>query len=361
MRDPRTFSICSQLERDHSPCEFVDVCHLLVQPAPNQARHYVMCREPCQSYCKEVYGPLIDAGSTRGIFPSYWAYFQAMLYHDQEDVNRFNLDTFTYAFCHALHQVPSWDCSNDALRSSAIEGRTFHVYQFIPMLRSRQGHPYLIPSTGLTLQEANDLGYLVLTLFSIIDIGKDLGKCYINTSELGSRLLEWRAIPHHTFIMDVWTAHPARVTYEWFKSLRMLLNIFQKWTIYQRMKADHGCAEFSGGDQTMVSVHMDVAMPGLIHGRMSSLITELENWDQISNVNGCNNLETLTMLNGFGLCRRIICCNQSLNGLVRILMNKVMVSALALSSIPRSLMLKQTNPLQEPRRNLLSALHLCFS
>ena len=68
MHDPRTFSICSQLERDHSPREFVDVCCLLVQPAPDQARHYVMCREPCQSYCKEVYGPLIDAGSTRGIF-----------------------------------------------------------------------------------------------------------------------------------------------------------------------------------------------------------------------------------------------------------------------------------------------------
>ena len=280
MRDPRTFSICSQLERDHSPREFVDVCRLLVQPAPDQVRHYVMCREPCQSYRKEVYGPLIDAGSTRGIFPSYWAYFQAMLYHDQEDVNRFNSDTFTYAFCHALHQVPSWDCSNAAPRTSAIEGRTFHVYQFIPMLRSRQGYPYLIPSTGLTLQEANDLGYLVLTLFSIIDIGKDLGKCYINTSELGSRLLEWHAIPRHTFIMDVWTAHPACVTYEWFKSLRMLLNIFQKWTIYQRMKADHGCAEFSGGDHTMVSVRMDVAMPGLICGRLSSLITELENWDQ---------------------------------------------------------------------------------
>ena len=79
-----------------------------------------------------------------------------------------------------------------------------------------------------------------------------------------------------------------------------------------------------------------------------------------SNVNGCNNLETLTMLNGFGLCHRIICCNQSLNGLVPILMNLVMVFILALSSVPRSVMLKQTNPLQEPRRNLLSALHLCF-
>ena len=134
------------------------------------------------------------------------------------------------------------------------------------MLRSRQGHPYLIPLTGLTLQEANDLGYLVLTLFSIINIGKDLGKRYINTSELERQLLEWRVIPHCTFIMDVWTAHPARVTYEWFKSLRMLLNIFQKWTIYQCLKVDHGCAEFSGGDQTMVSVRMDVAMPGLICG-----------------------------------------------------------------------------------------------
>ena len=87
----------------------------------------------------------------------------------------------------------------------------------------------------------------MLTLFSIIDIGKDLGKRYINTSELGSPLLERRAIPRHTFIMDVWTAHPAHVTYEWFKSLRKLLHIFQKWTMYQHMKADHGCEEFSSG------------------------------------------------------------------------------------------------------------------
>ena len=66
------------------------------------------------------------------------------------------------------------------------------------------------------------------------------------------------------------------------------------------------------------------------------------------------------MLNGFDLCRWIIYCNQSLNGLVPILMNLVMVPVLALSSVPRSVMLKQTNPLLEPRRNLLSALHLCF-
>ena len=145
------------------------------------------------------------------------------------------------------------------------------------MLCSRQGHPYLIPLKGLTLQETNDLGYLILTLFSIIDIGKDLGKRYINTSELGSWLLEWRAIPRHTFIMDVWTAHPARVTYEWLKSLRMLLHIFQHWTICQRMHSDHGCEALSSGDQTMVSVRMNVVMPGLICSRLSSLITELEN------------------------------------------------------------------------------------
>ena len=185
MCNPRTFSICSQLERDHLPHKFVDVCCLLVQPAPDQDTSLCHVSGALPVLSQEVYGPLIDAGSTRGIFPSYWAYFQAMLYHDQEDVNQFNSDTFTYAFCHALHQVPSWDCSNDAPCTTALEGRTFHVYQFIPMLRSCQGHPYLIPSTGLTLQEANDLGYLVLTLFSIIDIGKDLGKRYINTSGTG--------------------------------------------------------------------------------------------------------------------------------------------------------------------------------
>ena len=71
MRDPQTFFICSQLEHDHLPHKFMDVCCLLVQPAPDQACHYVMCWEPCQSYRKEVYGPLTDAGSTRGIFRSY--------------------------------------------------------------------------------------------------------------------------------------------------------------------------------------------------------------------------------------------------------------------------------------------------
>ena len=196
MRDPHTFSICSQLEHDRLPHKFMDVCRRLVQPAPDQSRHYVMCREPCQSYCKEVYGPLTDAGSTRGIFPSYWAYFQVMLYNDQEDPNRFNSDIFTYAFCHALHHISSWGCSNDALCSMAIEGRTFHVYQFIPMLRSHQGHPCLNPSKGLTLQEANDLVYLMLTLFFIFNIGKDLGKCYIKTSELGSWILEWQSVSH---------------------------------------------------------------------------------------------------------------------------------------------------------------------
>ena len=279
MCNPHTFSICSQLERDHLSREFMDVCRLLVQPAPDQACHYVMCREPCQSYRKEVYGLLIDAGSTRGIFLSYWAYFQAMLYHDQEDPIRFNSDTFTHTFCHALHHIPFFYCSNDALHSMALEGRTFHVYQFIPMLHSCQGHPYLIPSKGLTLQEANDLGYLVLTLFSIVDIGKDLGKCYIDASELGSRLLEWRAIPCRTFIMDVGTAHPACVTNEWLKSLRMLLYFFQRWTMDQHMHSDHGCEEFSSEDQTMASVHINVVMPGLIRGQLSSLITELENWD----------------------------------------------------------------------------------
>ena len=45
MQDPCTFSICSHLEHDHLPCKFMDVCCLLVQPAPDQARHYVMCRD----------------------------------------------------------------------------------------------------------------------------------------------------------------------------------------------------------------------------------------------------------------------------------------------------------------------------
>ena len=61
------------------------------------------------------------------------------------------------------------------------------------------------------------------------------------------------------------------------------------------------------------------------------------------------------MLNGFGLCHRIIYCNQSLNGLIPILMNLVMVPILALSSNPKSMMLKQTNPLQAKEKPFVSS------
>ena len=148
------------------------------------------------------------------------------------------------------------------------------------MLRSHQGHPCLIPVNGTTLQEPMILVISCSLCSPSTIIGEDLWKHYIHTSELGSWILEWCAIPRHTFIMDVWTAHPACVTYDWLKSLRALLHIFQRWTMLQRMRRDHGCMELSSGDQTNASLCMDVKMLGLIWGGSLSLLDKLVQWDQ---------------------------------------------------------------------------------
>ena len=305
------FSICSQLEHNHLHCKFTDVCCLLVQPAPDQVRITMSCvGSPASPIARKFMGHWLMLVPLEASFSSYWAYFQAMHYHDQEDTQSIQLWHIHLCF---LLCLASYSFLGLQQWCSPLHGPWGQNFSCLPVhshdVRSCQGHPYLIPSKGLTLQEANDLGYLMLTLFSVIDIGKDFGKCYINISELGSWLLEWRCDSmshfHHGHVdsspssCHLWMAQVIENVTPHLPALdNVSAHVFEIMAVRSSPVGIRPWFQCAWMWWCLVSFAVDCLLWWLNLGIGIKFL----------NVSGCNNLEMLMMLSCFVLCRQITCC-----------------------------------------------------
>ena len=259
-----TASLGSAEERQLAPKDFVSVSRLLVHSANDRAVVYV--REPCYNYCVHVLQPMHERPGGNAYFSSHHAYFKMAAQRQDKvgDETVYSPQWFTYGIIKSIHDVENWFVSLALVAPQSCPSGTFQVYQIIPSLREFAGHPALLPANGLTLLQARYLGYLFYTLFGMMDLHEeDFKTCRFSYSLLGTRLLRWSKVPEDTRVAAIWEAHPRPVTYQWFSSLRFLLDHLKLWVESHRFSRTMGFADFidSRSGSVMVSLKAATTAP----------------------------------------------------------------------------------------------------
>ena len=136
---------------------------------------------------------------------------------------------FSAGLLHSLRlSVESWMMS-DHIHPRNVPTTTFHVYRMISSLQAYSGHPLLLPSNGLSLLEAKQIGILTYYTFAMMDIEPDFLSDKFSGSILGIRLKAWSLLPDNATIHSIWNQHPRAATYHWFQSLQSILWTLQSW------------------------------------------------------------------------------------------------------------------------------------
>jgi hypothetical protein len=109
---------------------------------------------------------------------------------------------------------------SDLMLPGNVPTSTFHVYKKISCLQKYVGHPLLLPSIGLSLLEAKQVGILTYYLFAMMDLtnGTFSDEKFVG-SILGNCLKVWSTLPDSANMHGLWTHSPLQVTYYWFKFL----------------------------------------------------------------------------------------------------------------------------------------------
>jgi hypothetical protein len=150
---------------------FLNVCRLLAHHSdsrqlsvdkemlPRDSNIYE--KEPCGLFQREILQHLSKYLPTSGSMYQFRSFMEAILSPLQISfASVYHPNFFTGAFLHAFLLVDSW-MVDDHMSPSHVPANTFHVYQLIGCLQSHKGASVLIPSTGLSLLEAKQIGILV--------------------------------------------------------------------------------------------------------------------------------------------------------------------------------------------------------
>ena len=237
-------------------------------------------REPCQLFCREILAHTAKITSTGGFMSSFLSFMEAILRPAQiQLLGVYDPNFFSGAFLHAFLSVESWMVS-DYMLPANVPPATFHVYQLISCIQKFAGHPLLLPTNGLTLLEAKQIGILTYYLFAMMDLtdnGKFSDVKFIG-SILGNRLKAWSTLPDSAMIRGLWHKAPLQVTYQWFALLQSLLGTKQNWVKQLRYHPDRGFyhAQDADGKQYLL---LDNQVLSNIPGRTDSLLAALRHFD----------------------------------------------------------------------------------
>jgi hypothetical protein len=268
---------------------FLNVCRLLAhhstrrallvgkEPLPPDALIYV--REPCGLFRREVLSHAPRLTATSGFMPSFLSFVEAVLRPAQIHLaGVYDPQFFTGGFLHTLLTVDAWMVS-DMMLPAAVPNATFHVYRMISSLQAHAGHPLLLPSTGLTLLEAKQVGILTYHLFAMMDLvdGTFSDEKFVG-SILGNRLKIWSTLPDSAMIHGLWTRAPLQATYYWLASLQSLLQIVMSWVKRLKFHPEKGFfhARDREGKRYLL---LDNQVPSNIPGRTDSLTEALRHYD----------------------------------------------------------------------------------
>ena len=287
--NPITATVYTTDGRGVATDAFLNVCRLLAHHAtsrqllvgrdilPQEALIYV--REPCGLFRREILAPLQKLGPTSGFMPSFLSFTEAMLRPAQIYLSGvYDPHFFSGAFLHAFLSVESWMVTDHMLPEN-VPSSTFHVYKLISCIQKYAGHKLLIPTLGLSLLEAKQVGILTYYLFAMMDLtdGSFSDKKF-ESSILGNRLKVWSLLPDSPNIHGLWNKAPLQATYHWFASLQSLLQIEQNWIKRLRYHPEKGFFHARDVDGQRYLL-LDNQVPSNIPGRTDSLIEALRQFD----------------------------------------------------------------------------------
>jgi hypothetical protein len=271
---------------------FMNVCRLLAHhstrrsllvgqdPVSPDALIYV--REPCQLFRREILAHYTKVTSTGGFMSSFLSFMEAILRPAQIQLSGvYDPNFFSGAFLHAFLSVESWMVSEYVLPAN-VPPATFHVYRLISCLQKYAGHPLRIPTNGLTLLEAKQVGILTYYLFAMMDLTDDgkFSDAKFVGSILGNRLKAWSTLPDSAMIHGLWHKAPLQATYQWFASLQSLLGIEQTWVKQLRYHPERGFYHARDADGKRYLL-LDNQVPSNIPGRTDSLPGALRQFDML--------------------------------------------------------------------------------
>ena len=290
--NPTTATIYTAEGRGVATDTFLNVCRLLAHhstrrslqvgqnPLSMDALIYV--REPCQLFRREILAHNAKITNTGGFMSSFLSFMEAILRPAQIQLSGvYDPNFFSGAFLHAFLSVESWMVS-DYMLPANVPPATFHVYRLISCLQKFAGHPLLIPTNGLTLLEAKQIGILTYYLFAMMDLTDDgkFSDVKFVGSILGNRLKAWSTLPDSAMIHGLWHKAPLQATYQWFASLQSLLGTEQNWVKQLRYHPERGFYQARDADGKRYLL-LDNQVPSNIPGRTDSLPAALRHFDMI--------------------------------------------------------------------------------
>ena len=216
---------------------------------------------------------------TSGFMPSFLSFVEAMLRPAQIHLSGiYDPHFFSGSFLHAFLSVESWMVSDHMIPAN-VPASTFHVYRMISCLQKYAGHPLLLPTLGLSLLEAKQVGMLVYYLFAMMDLtdGTFSDEKFMG-SILGNRLKIWSTLPDSANIHGLWNRAPLQATYYWLSSLQTLLGIEQNWIKRLRYHPEQGFFHARDADNKRYLL-LDNQVPSHIPGRTDTLIQALRQYD----------------------------------------------------------------------------------
>jgi hypothetical protein len=268
---------------------FLNVCRLLAHQSTRTLLHvnngqlpvdaYIFVREPCGLFRREILAHLQKTSPTSGFMPSFLSFVEAMLRPAQIHLSGiYDPHFFSGSFLHAFLSVESWMVSDHMIPAN-VPASTFHVYRMISCLQKYAGHPLLLPTLGLSLLEAKQVGMLVYYLFAMMDLtdGTFSDEKFMG-SILGNRLKIWSTLPDSANIHGLWNRAPLQATYYWLSSLQTLLGIEQNWIKRLRYHPEQGFFHARDADNKRYLL-LDNQVPSHIPGRTDTLIQALRQYD----------------------------------------------------------------------------------
>jgi hypothetical protein len=288
--NPTTATIYTAEGRGAATDTFMNVCRLLAHHSTRRSLlvgndtlmldALIYVREPCQLFRREILAHSTKVTSTGGFMSSFLSFMEAILRPAQIQLSGvYDPNFFSGAFLHAFFSVESWMVS-DYMLPANVPPTTFHVYRLISCLQKFAGHPLLLPTNGLTLLEAKQIGILTYYLFAMMDLTDDgkFSDVKFVGSILGHRLKAWSTLPDSAMIHGLWHKAPLQATYQWFASLQSLLGIEQNWVKQLRYHPDRGFyhARDTDGKRYLL---LDNQVPSNIPGRTDSLPAALRQFD----------------------------------------------------------------------------------
>ena len=212
------------------------VCRAFLQPREKQ----LLARHPCAHFSTRMIIPIFN-GTPIGVVDSARIYMQGLLDRTAEGyfAQFFTQSFFQSTLIKALMQPGLWrmDKSFDLNENDAS---AFHVYNFIPSLRSYAAHAALLPSKGFTCLELRPLALFISTWFRSMDVAQGFASARFDTSIMGCRLRFLMSLLEKHSVQTLWATNARVMTYVWFQSLRSLLYLFQRLCSVSMWKTDGG-------------------------------------------------------------------------------------------------------------------------